>query len=261
MSSSQYQKKLDLLLDSLKNEKVGSEVQKGKTFIKKPSLLLHACCGPCSSYVLEYLASFFDITILYYNPNIYPEEEYFRRLNELKNLLPRFPAALENKVKLVEDSYNPEDFYQAIGIKENPELAKEEEKGQRCLRCYEFRLKRAYEYAAKYNFDYFCTTLSISPFKDAEKINFIGQNLEKIAEKTCEGAKMASERGLSLGEGAQTKEKTSAGPRWLPSDFKKKGGFKRSLELSAEYGLYRQQYCGCVYSKINTEKAREKSSL
>ncbi|MCR5401833.1 MAG: epoxyqueuosine reductase QueH [Treponema sp.] len=257
MSSSQYQKKLDLLLEYMGQAE--TEVQNGKTDKIKPSLLLHACCGPCSSYVLEYLTSFFDITILYYNPNIYPEAEYFRRLNELKNLLPRFPAALENKVKLVEDTYNPDDFYRAIGIKENPELADEEEKGERCRRCYEFRLKRAYEYAAKNKFDYFCTTLSISPFKDAEKINIIGQKLEKESDSVYEGLEEESEGKLSLG--AQREEKKIEGPRWLPSDFKKKGGFKRSLELSAEYGLYRQQYCGCVYSKKNTEKAREKYGL
>ncbi len=229
---SEYQKKLDLIITGL--EKTGNVQTEVPDFLEKkcrPSLLLHACCGPCSSYVLEYLARYFEITILYYNPNIYPEEEYFRRLNELKNLLPRFPAAIEGGVKLVEDRYEPEDFYNAIGVRENPELADEAEKGERCRRCYQFRLKRAFEYACARGFDYFCTTLSISPFKDAEKINTIGEALE--AEKKSEG---------------------SNGPKWLPSDFKKKGGFKRSLELSAEYGLYRQQYCGCVYSKANTDK-------
>lgn len=196
---------------------------------KKPSLLLHACCAPCSSYVLEYLAKYFEITILYYNPNIYPEEEYRRRLGELEDFLPRFGPALEGKVKLVKDTYEPSDFYAAIGTDKEPELAKEPEKGERCRRCYELRLKRAYAYASAGNFDYFCTTLSISPFKDAEKINVIGERL--------------------AGEGR---------PRWLPSDFKKKSGFLRSLQLSEEYGLYRQQYCGCIFSKQNTDAFRNK---
>lgn len=184
----------------------------------KPKLLLHACCGPCSSYTLEYLAEHFEITILYYNPNIYPEEEYFRRLNELKDLLKKFPPALKNKVQFIELKYDPKEFYEAIKIKENPELADEEEKGERCRRCYEFRLKKALEYAEQNQFEYFCTTLSISPFKDAEKINTIGREIE--TEKT----------------------------KWLVSDFKKNGGFQRSLQISKEYNLYRQQYCGCVYS-------------
>lgn len=188
---------------------------------EKPKLLLHACCGPCSSYVLEYLAEYFEITILYYNPNIYPEEEYSRRLQELKDLLKKFPPALKNSVQFTELEYNPEEFYSAIKIKENPELAHEEEKGERCRRCYEFRLKKAFDYAQNNGFQYFCTTLSISPFKDADKINTIGSQIE--TEKT----------------------------KWLVSDFKKNGGFQRSLQISKEYGLYRQQYCGCVYS-MNT---------
>ncbi len=210
-----YQKELDLLL---------SKFQKDAE--KKPSLLLHACCGPCSSYCLEYLTHFFDITVFYYNPNIYPPEEYFRRFNELKKLYQTFPPALEGKVKVVEREYIPQEFYDAIKIKEEPELAKEPEKGERCRRCYFLRLKAAYDYASENNFDYFCTTLSISPFKDAEKLNDIGEELV---------------RGQTL-----------KSPRWLPSDFKKKGGFKRSLEISQEYNMYRQDYCGCVYSKNNT---------
>lgn len=215
-----YQKELDEIIESL------------AASAARPSLLLHACCGPCSSYVLEYLSKYFSITILYYNPNIYPEEEYLRRLNELKNFLPRFPAAFKNNVKFVEQNYDPEEFYSALEIKNYPEFADEPEKGERCRRCYEFRLKKAYEYAVKNNFDYFCTTLSISPFKDSEKINTIGREL-------CDSIKK---------------------PKWLPSDFKKKGGFKRSLELSEEYELYRQQYCGCVYSKNNTEKFRAENN-
>lgn len=214
MSKSIYQKQLESLLPELQKQK------------QKPALLLHACCGPCSSYVLEYLASIFNITVYYYNPNIYPAEEYYRRLQELKDFYPKFPPAWKNKVQVIEENYNPEEFYSAVGTRENPELAKEPEKGERCRRCYEFRLKKAYEYAAINNFDYFCTTLSISPFKDAEKLNIIGLSLDKSFEKPDS-------------------------PKWLPSDFKKNNGFKRSLELSTEYNLYRQEYCGCVYSMRN----------
>ncbi len=208
-----YQKKLDELLTNVTN---------------KPSLLLHACCGPCSSYVLEYLYKYFDITVFYYNPNIYPQEEYQRRLAELKKLYEVFPPALEGKVKVVEEAYDPEDFYKAVGTRANPDLAQEPEKGERCRRCYSFRLRRAYDFAVAGHYDYFCTTLSISPFKDAEKLNVIGEELEK---------------------------ENPSGPHWLPSDFKKKGGFKRSLEISSEYGMYRQDYCGCIYSKNNRNSA------
>lgn len=222
-----YQKELDNIILNLAQD---GEVS------QKPTLLLHACCGPCSSYVIEYLSNFFDITILYYNPNIYPENEYFRRLEELKSLLPRFPAAFQNNVKLITMDYNPDDFYKAIDIKNHPELAVEPEKGERCYKCYEFRLKQAYKYASEHNFEWFCTTLSISPFKDAEKINTIGNLLEKQN---------------SVNQNF---------PKWLTSDFKKKGGFKRSLEFSQEYDLYRQQYCGCVYSKTNTEASRKQTN-
>ena len=217
-----YQKKLDDILTNVSSS--------------KPSLLLHACCGPCSSYVLEYLYKYFDITVLYYNPNIYPPEEYNRRLAELKKLYEDFPPALEGKVSVIEMNYNPDDFYNAVGTRQNPELATEPEKGERCRRCYEFRLRRSFEYAAEHQFDYFCTTLSISPFKDAEKLNTIGEQLELEAQtnKDLAGSKI---------------------PHWLPSDFKKKGGFKRSLEISQEYGMYRQDYCGCVYSKNNKNSA------
>lgn len=201
---SNYQKQLDSVLEKLSDEQ------------KRPSLLLHACCGPCSSYVLEYLCKHFDITVLFYNPNIYPQEEYERRLNELLNFYKRFVPA--QNVRVIQAPYEPQEFFDAVGTKENPELADEPERGERCRRCYELRLRYTYNYACENNFDYFCTTLSISPFKDADKINEIGKN---------------------LGEG----------PSWLPSDFKKKNGFKRSLELSAEYDLYRQDYCGCIYSR------------
>lgn len=225
-----YQKKLDNLLTNVSSE--------------KSTLLLHACCGPCSSYVLEYLHKFFNITVLYYNPNIYPPAEYERRLTELKKLYEKFPPALEGKVQVVELNYDPEEFYTAVGTRENPELATQPEKGERCRRCYEFRLKRAFEYATQHQFDYFCTTLSISPFKDAQKLNTIGEQLEHEA---------LTKNKANTNESLQNQSNKI--PHWLPSDFKKKGGFKRSLEISAEYGMYRQDYCGCIYSKNNKNSA------
>lgn len=242
-----YQKKLDELLTNVSSSAAAESAgASGASAAIKPSLLLHACCGPCSSYVLEYLFKYFEITVLYYNPNIYPQEEYERRLAELRKLYEVFPPALEGKVKVVELTYDPEDFYRAVGTRENPDLAKEAEKGERCRRCYELRLRRAFEYAAAGNYDYFCTTLSISPFKDAEKLNIIGEQLEKEA---AAGAASAA-WGAGGNDAAINKI-----PRWLPSDFKKKGGFKRSLEISAEYGMYRQDYCGCIYSKNNRKSA------
>lgn len=221
MQKQNYQVQLDKILDNISTHKN----------IKKPTLLLHACCAPCSSYVLEYLCHYFDITIFYYNPNIHPSQEYFRRLQELKNFLPKFIQNLNQKnnanytITLVEQNYDPQEFFDAVNTQENPQLKTEQEKGERCRRCYEFRLKKAFEYAQKNKFDWFTTTLSISPFKDADKINAIGNILEKVQ--------------LT---------------KFLTSDFKKKGGFKRSLELSKEYGLYRQEYCGCVFSKQNMAK-------
>ena len=208
-----YQKELDSLLQQI------------STAPQRPSLLLHACCGPCSSYVLEYLCKYFDITVLYYNPNIYPDTEYNRRLQELLNFYTKFLPA--QNVRVIQAPYDPENFYKAVGTRENPQLADEPERGERCRRCYELRLRYTYDYACANGFDYFCTTLSISPFKDADMINEIGKGLTPAVPEPVEG------------------------PLWLPSDFKKKNGFKRSLELSTEYNLYRQEYCGCIYSIQN----------
>lgn len=199
-----YQLKLDEIIKSLD----------GKT----PKLLLHACCGPCSSYVLEYLSNYFEITILYYNPNIYPEEEYNRRLNELLNFIPK--VNYKNKVKVISDKYVQKDYYDAVKGLEN--LG---EKSKRCYECYKLRMKRACIYAKENNYDYFTTTLSISPYKISEWINEIGKKLEN-----------------------------QYNINYLYSDFKKNNGYKRSLELSKEYGLYRQEYCGCSFSKIDKEK-------
>jgi epoxyqueuosine reductase len=212
-----YQKQLDIILDAVVKQ---YELSPGR----KQTLLLHACCAPCSSYVLEYLVPYLDITIYYYNPNIYPQEEYVRRLNELQKFLPVFPAAMENNVKLATTLYLPQEYDDAIQIDNAPELAGENERGERCRRCYLLRMKKAYEYASENHFDWFTTTLSISPFKDAEKINTIGNALQ-----------------------------ISGSTKFLGGDFKKKGGFLRSLQISSEFGLYRQQYCGCKYSLKNTK--------
>lgn len=178
-----------------------------------PTLLLHSCCAPCSSYVLEYLTNYFDITILFYNPNIINEEEYNKRLNELKRLVVELPH--KNKITIIEGKYNQEDFFNATKGLENIK-----EGGERCFKCYRLRLEEACKYAKKNNYDYFTTTLSISPHKNANKINEIGEELE-----------------------------TEYNVHYLYADFKKKNGYKRSIELSKEYNLYRQDFCGCIYSK------------
>ena len=177
----------------------------------RPHLLLHACCGPCSSAVLEKLCAHFEITELYYNPNTWPEAEYRRRGEELA----RFVAAAHPRgVQVVEDEYVPAQFYEAVrGLESEPE------RGSRCTVCYRLRMERAAQYAAAHGFDYFTTTLSISPHKDAARINAIG-------------AELARQYGVAL----------------LYADFKKGNGYLRSLQLSEEYGLYRQDYCGCEFS-------------
>ena len=202
-----YQKLLDEELRKINKE--------GKT----PSLLLHACCGPCSSYVLEYLSKYFKITIYYYNPNIYPEEEYTRRLTELKKFLKNIDTT--NPVKLIEANYNTKEYFSKVKGLEN--LG---EKSKRCYECYKLRMDHSAKYAKENHFDYFTTTLSISPYKVSNWINEIGQLLE-------------SEYNI----------------KYLYADFKKKNGYKRSLELSKKYNMYRQDYCGCIFS-INERKIR-----
>lgn len=223
-----YQQTLDITLKKIKSE-YDADSKK-----EKKKLLLHACCAPCSSYVLEYLSNYFDITIYYYNPNIHPQEEYVRRLNELQNFLPEFKIRNNlDDIKLVTTDYNVEDFFSATNTETDKNLQTEKERGERCRRCYYFRMKKTFTYAARNGYDFYTTTLSISPYKDADKINTIGlQLIEEL-------------------------ENPGNSPAFLVSDFKKKNGFKRSLELSKEYGLYRQDYCGCIYSKINTENERK----
>ncbi len=204
MPPQNYQKQLDTLISQLD----------GRT----PRLLLHSCCAPCSSYCIEYLAQYFSITILYYNPNISPEEEFLKRAAEQQRLVSEM--SLKNPVSVVVDDYDPTEFYSAVkGYEHIPEG------GERCFICYRLRLERAAKYAAEHGFDYFCSTLSISPLKNAAKLNEIGSELSEIY-KTPH----------------------------LPSDFKKRGGYLRSIELSKEHGLYRQNYCGCVFSKKEAEQ-------
>ena len=196
-----YQKELDKLIKKLEAEQ------------RVPRLLLHSCCAPCSSYVLEYLSSYFSITVFYYNHNISPESEYTKRLFEQQMLIDRLPARYQ--VAFAAGPYDSERFFQmAKGLEQV------KEGGERCFRCYELRLREAAKMAKNAEFDYFTTTLSISPLKKADKLNEIG-------------VRLGEEYGIS----------------YLMSDFKKKNGYRRSIELSKEYNLYRQDYCGCVFSR------------
>ena len=223
-----YQKELDKIIEGF-----------GADEKNAPTLFLHSCCAPCSSYVLEYLRQYFRITVFYYNPNITENEEYRKRAAEQKRLIAVYNEAVSDapesrnadlqkektgaagggsrgyRIRIVEGDYEPGQFFElAGGLEECPEG------GERCFACYELRLRETVKRAQAGKYDYFTTTLSISPLKNAAKLNEIGERL-------------AAEYGVA----------------WLPSDFKKKDGYKRSIELSREYGLYRQDYCGCVYSR------------
>lgn len=215
-----YQKELDKII-----ERIGAANQCA------PTLFLHSCCAPCSSYVLEYLRQYFRITVFYYNPNITEDEEYRKRVAEQKRLIAAYNEELPEKVnagcdrqelgdrgfriEVIEGDYEPGRFFEiSRGLEQCPEG------GERCFACYALRLHETARRAKAGGYDYFTTTLSISPLKNAVKLNEIGERLSK-------------EYGVA----------------WLPSDFKKRDGYKRSIELSREYGLYRQDYCGCVYSR------------
>lgn len=201
-----YQKELDHLIEQIKQSS------------KIPHLFLHGCCAPCSSYVLEYLSQYFEISLFFYNPNISPEDEYQKRIEEIRRMIGQMEFA--NPVSIVEGAYDPQKFYEmAKGLEKIPEG------GERCFKCYRLRMEETAKAAQKAGADYFTTTLSISPLKNAMKINEIGEELEDLY-----------------------------GVVHLPSDFKKKNGYKRSIELSHEYGLYRQNYCGCVFSKREQEE-------
>lgn len=188
------------------------------------SLLLHTCCAPCSSAVLERLASHFKISILYYNPNITEEKEYQKRLDELKKFISKL--TFKYPINIIDSRYEPKEFFQiAKG------LEKEKERGKRCYKCYELRLEETAKVAKEKNFDFFATTLTLSPYKITPWLNEIG---EKLSEKYQ--------------------------ANYLYSDFKKKNGYKRSIELSKEYNLYRQDYCGCIYSKLEREQNKANSN-
>lgn len=194
-----YQKKLDRIIEGLQDE--------------RPSLLLHSCCAPCSCYVLEYLSKYFQITVYYYNPNIDSEEEYEKRAEEQRRLISEMEFPEE--VAFIKEEFRPKEFYEAVKGYE-----KEPEGGKRCLICYRLRLSEAARAARDLGSDYFTTTLTISPMKNAQWLNEIGQEMEEQFHV-----------------------------KFLPSDFKKKNGYKRSVELSQMYGLYRQSFCGCIFSK------------
>ncbi len=254
-----YQKELDKFIEKLERERAGA-LENGGAY-SRPRLLLHSCCAPCSSYCMEYLREYFDVTVFYYNPNITEEAEYRKRVEEEKRLIAEYnvqvdafyekfgkeasedagenpveTAAAERdsdaerymefpggirvtdrtaKIEIIEGDYDRDSFWElSKGLEKCPEG------GERCFKCYELRLRRTAEVARKEGFDLFTTTLTISPLKNAEKLNEIGQQV-------------GAELGITF----------------LPSDFKKRNGYKRSVELSAVYDLYRQDYCGCVYSK------------
>ncbi len=205
-----YQKELDKIISGLNG--------------RRPKLLLHACCAPCSSYVLEYLSRYFQITLFYYNPNISPESEYRYRVAEVERLVAQMLP--ESDVTVVEGRYDPERFAQAVqGLEGEPEG------GKRCMVCYRLRLEETARQAQALGCEFFTTTLSISPLKNARALNEIGEALAPIYET-----------------------------RYLVSDFKKREGYKRSIQLSAEYQLYRQDYCGCIYSKLEREANKRRQS-
>ena len=201
MNKINYQLELDKIINKIEGENTTK------------SLLLHSCCAPCSSYVLAYLNKYFNITVFYYNPNITNTEEYLKRKQEQIRLISELPAI--NKINILDADYNPEKFFEISKGLENCR-----EGGERCFKCYKLRLEATAKAAKENSFNYFCTTLTISPLKNAQKINEMGQML-------------GDEYQISF----------------LPSDFKKKEGFKKSIELSSQYNLYRQNYCGCIYSK------------
>lgn len=203
-----YQKELDKLINNITEED------------RVPTLLLHSCCAPCSTYVLEYLSDYFEITVFYYNPNIFPESEYTKRICEQQELISKMKT--KNPIHFIAGDYDKDEFYRLASGHEN-----DKEGGARCMGCYKLRLKETAILAKKGNFDYFTTTLTISPMKKSAVLNQLGE---------------------SLGD--------TFGVKYLNSDFKKKNGFKRSVELSNKFGLYRQDYCGCEFS-INNRDIRQ----
>lgn len=206
MNKKNYQSELDQLISEIETE--------GKV----PTLLLHSCCAPCSSYCIEYLSQFFAITVFYYNPNIYPDEEYFHRVKEQQRFIREFPT--KHPVAFIEGDFEKDRFYQEVakGLEQEPE------RGARCAKCFALRLGETAKRAAALDFDFFATTLTISPQKDVELLNDIG-------------AEVGREYGVA----------------YLATEFRKRNGYLRSTQISKEYGMYRQDYCGCVFSMRERE--------
>ena len=206
MNKRNYQKELDQLISEIETE--------GKV----PTLFLHSCCAPCSSYCIEYLSQFFAITVFYYNPNIYPDEEYYHRVKEQQRFIEQFPT--KHPVSFIEGDFEKDRFYSEVarGLEDEPE------RGARCAKCFALRLGETAKRAEALDFDYFATTLTISPQKDVELINEIGEQIGR-------------EEGIA----------------YLPTEFRKRNGYLRSTQISKEYDMYRQDYCGCVYSKRERE--------
>ena len=213
MNHRNYQKELDEILS--KTEGVA----------QVPTLFLHSCCAPCSSYCIAYLSDYFEITVFYYNPNIYPDEEYAHRVKEQRRFIEEYPT--KHPVHMIEGDFEKDRFYTEVakGLEDEPE------RGRRCEKCFYLRLSETAKRAQKEGMDYFCTTLTISPMKDAALLNAIGE-------------RVAGEEGIPF----------------LPSDFKKKNGYLKSCEISREYGMYRQDYCGCVYSKQERQRTQNARS-
>ena len=211
MNKINYQRELDQLIEEIEAE--------GKV----PTLLLHSCCAPCSSYCIEYLSQFFAITVFYYNPNIYPDEEYFHRVKEQQRFIREFPT--KHPVSFIEGDFEKDRFYSEVA----KGLEKEPERGARCTKCFELRLGETAKRAAAEGMDYFATTLTISPMKDVELLNSIG---------------------AAMGE--------RYGVEYLATEFRKKNGYLRSTQISKEYDMYRQDYCGCVYSFQERESQKNK---
>lgn len=224
MNKQNYSKELDKRIEEFQKKGV------------RPRLLLHACCAPCSSYCLEFLREYFEVTVFFFNPNITEEAEYRKRVEEEKRLIEAYNRQVDEqdfegmnsdgkaaKIGIIEGDYNPSDFYKAAaGLEDCPEG------GDRCRKCFELRLRETSKVASREGFDFFTTTLTISPLKNADVLNEVGQEVAEDVE-------------------------------FLPSDFKKKNGYKRSIELSKKFDLYRQDFCGCSFSKAQRE--REKSAM
>ena len=218
-----YQKLLFKKIDEIKNSN------------EKPSLLLHVCCAPCSSACLDILKEWFNITLLFYNPNIQPKEEYFKRQEELKQFVSelnqensqKIQADILKEIKILDVEYDPDEFFQVTKGLEN-----EKEGGKRCRKCFELRLAKTADICKKGGYDYFTTTLTLSPYKDSQLLNEIGKTMQDRFNK-----------------------------QYLFSDFKKNEGYKKSIEYSKKYKLYRQDYCGCVFSKIEREEQKKQKEL